>query len=78
MTSRDADISTNISGRESNAGMDMSPMTLEEEALASGWTRTTRPEGGEPAPAWVVGTRGDPDMDSDQRVAGGGMVTDEG
>lgn len=44
-------------GRQPVPDMDFSPMTLAEEAAAQGWTRTTKPEPGMPAPAPVVGTR---------------------
>lgn len=47
------------------------PMTLEEEALAGGWTRGTMPVGGDPGKAMVAGTRGDPDLDSDQSYGAG-------
>lgn len=80
MASRDEDISTNTTAPGSWPGMNFSPMTLEEEALAGGWTRITRPVGGnDPLPAPVVGTRGDPDLDSDQVLwpGTGSTVTDD-
>lgn len=58
MTTRDSDISTNITGRVPVSGMDFSPMSLQEEADAEGWTRTTRPVGGMPQDAVTLGTRG--------------------
>lgn len=56
MASRDTDISTNISKREPVPGMDFSVMTLAEEKANQGWTRITKPEPGEPAPAITAGT----------------------
>lgn len=58
MTTRDSDISTNVSGRVPVPGMDFSPMSLQEEADAEGWTRITNPVGGTPQDAMTVGTRG--------------------
>lgn len=77
MASRDEDISTNITGRAPVPGMDFSASTLEEETLGLGWTRITKPVGGEPAPAIVAGSRGDIDMDVDL-LGGKPSVIDEG
>lgn len=81
MASRDEDISTNITSRVPTAPVDFSAMTLEEEALNGGWTRITHPIGeAMAAPLMVAGTRGDPDLDSDQTLAVDGpkIVSDEG
>lgn len=61
MASRDTDISTNITSTTAGTppvGMDFSPMSLQEEADAEGWTRITRPAGGTPPDAMTAGTRG--------------------
>lgn len=58
MTTRDSDISTNVTGRVPEAGMDFSPMSLQEEADAEGWSRGARPVGGTPQDAITIGTRG--------------------
>lgn len=57
MALRDSEISTNITGRDTAVGVDMSPMTLAEEAAAGGWVRQSRPEGGTPQDAPTAGTR---------------------
>lgn len=80
MANRDTDISTNISSVTDGTApfaLHYEPMTLEEEALNGGWTRVSSPQG-TPPPITVVGTRGDPDFDSDQTLQTGvsGRITD--
>lgn len=81
MASRDTDISTDMTTTTSGTApvaMHFEPMTLEEEAISGGWTRVSSPQG-TPPPITVVGTRGDPDFDSDQTLQTGvaGRIIDK-
>ena len=67
-TSRDSDVSTVVTGVTSGSGVtfpDFGTVSIENEAMAHGWTPITAPAGGTPAPAIVGGMRGDPDLDDD-------------
>ena len=64
MTTRDS--AAECGPRTDSTPVNFAFMTLEEEALGHGWTRITKPVGGEPAPAPMVGMRGEPDFDNDQ------------
>lgn len=63
MTDRFSDAT--LTGRGEDIAADFSACTLEEEAVAGGWTRITKPVGGEPERAITAGMRGEPDMDDD-------------